>query len=180
MDAARNRAAVLAAARQMLTAGEDALAMNVVARRAGVGVGTVYRHFPTRQALLENLAAPSLSSLVDTAREAAEDPDPGSGLQLLLRAALLAQLADPVLAVVLATTDRVCPETLLLSTDFGRHVHQLLDNARRVGAVGEDVAPDDLRRLLCGVVAAAQAGPDPNAAADRYLRLLLAALRSSN
>ena len=108
--------------------------------------------------------------------EAGGDSDPGSGRHRLLAAALQAQLADTVLAAVLATTDPVCPETLLLSADFGHHVRQLLHKARRIGAVRDDVTPDDLRRLLCGVVAAAQAGADPDAAADRYLTLLLAAL----
>ncbi|WP_413103273.1 helix-turn-helix domain-containing protein [Streptomyces sp. Inha503] len=55
-DVARNRARVLRVAREQLAAGDDSLQLNAIARLAGVGVGTVYRHFPNRRALWEALS----------------------------------------------------------------------------------------------------------------------------
>ena len=55
-DASRNRTRVLEVARELLESGDDSLPLNKIAKLAGVGVGTVYRHFPNRQVLLESLA----------------------------------------------------------------------------------------------------------------------------
>ena len=77
-----------AAARDRLRAGDTDLPMNALAKAAGVGVGTAYRHFRTRQVLLEALAAESFAALVADARAGAADPDPAAGLRRLLRAGL--------------------------------------------------------------------------------------------
>jgi AcrR family transcriptional regulator len=76
-DAARNRARVLEVAREQLLAGDNSLQHNNIARLAGVGVGTVYRHFPTRRSLLEALAAQSFAKLVETAQQACSQSMPG-------------------------------------------------------------------------------------------------------
>ena len=75
-DARRNRERVIAAARAVFAEhGRDAQ-MDDVARRAGVGVGTVYRHFPTKEALLVALALDAFERVVAEARRALENPDP--------------------------------------------------------------------------------------------------------
>src|SRR5487761_1103632 len=79
-DAARNRAQVIEVARQQVATGDLTLPLNAIARLAGVGVGTVYRHFPTRQALLEALVADAFAELIDVSRAAAAEPDPLDGL----------------------------------------------------------------------------------------------------
>src|SRR5690349_17482445 len=117
-DSARVRAQMLAAAREMLAGGEE-LPMNAVAKAAGVGVGTMYRHFPSRQVLLESLAAESYAALVAEAQRAAAQPDAGAGLSALLRAALTCQLTDPSLAGVLASPTYECMETTELSRELG-------------------------------------------------------------
>ncbi len=75
-DAKRNRSRVLDAARTALADGDDSLAANALAKRASVGVGTVYGHFPTRQTLLEGLAEEALGSLIDDATAAAQHEEP--------------------------------------------------------------------------------------------------------
>ncbi|MEV0329376.1 helix-turn-helix domain-containing protein [Micromonospora echinospora] len=175
-DSARVRARMLAAARDRMAAGGLDLSMNAVAKAAGVGVGTVYRHFPTRQALLEALAAQSLETLVATAVAAAREPDVGTGLAALLRAGLRIQLSDPALAEVLAAVDAVCAETLDLSRDLAAAIATLLDRARTEGAIRPDLTADDLRRLLCGLQHAVRIGATDDDA-DRYLDILLAGLR---
>lgn len=180
VDALRNRAKLLDAARQRLVDGDTILGLNTVARCAGVGIGTAYRHFPDRQSLVEGLAADALAALVADARRAAGDADPAAGLERLLRAALTAMADDPVLAEVLGAATPVCAETIGLSQDLGAAVGDLLSRARQVGAIGNDLGPDDLRRLLAGVHAATQAGANPAEARNRYLRVLLTGLRTTS
>jgi len=174
-DSARVRARMLAAARARVDAGDLELPMNAIAKAAGVGVGTVYRHFPNRQALLESLAAQSLESLVADAVAAAGHPDVAAGLADLLRAALRLQLTDPTLAAVLAAPDAACLETMKLSRDLRDTIGPLLDRARAEGALRSDVTADDFRRLICGVQHAVRIGAETDA--DRYIEILLRGLR---
>jgi AcrR family transcriptional regulator len=176
-DSARVRAQMLAAARAMLAAGDEELPMNAVAKAAGVGVGTMYRHFPSRQVLLESLAAESYAALVAEARAAAGQPDVGAGLAALLRAALVCQLTDPSLASVLAAPTYACAETTELSRELGAAAMHLLDRARAAGVVRPDVTADDLRRLMCGVQHAVRSGDDDGSTAGRYLDILVRGLR---
>ena len=175
-DSARVRARMLAAARARMSAGDLELPMNAIAKAAGVGVGTVYRHFPSRQTLLESLAAQSLESLVREAGAAAASQDVAAGLAGLLRAALQCQLTDPALAEVLAAPDPACLETMDLIRELGRATGRLLDKARAGGVIRDDVTADDIRRLMCGVQRAVRLGPGDDA--DRYLEILLRGLRA--
>jgi len=174
-DSARVRGRMLAAARARMIDGDLELPMNAIAKAAGVGVGTVYRHFPSRQALLESLAAQSLQSLVGEAVAAAANPDVAAGLAGLLRAALRCQLTDPALAEVLAATDAACLETLDLSRELGRAIGTLLDRARAAAVIRPDLTADDIRRLMSGVQHAVRIGSPTDA--DRYLEILLSGLR---
>lgn len=175
-DAARNRAQLLDAARRQLADGDDTLALNSLARCAGVGVGTAYRHFPNRATLVEGLAADALAAFVTHARGAADDSDPAHGLATLLRAGLAGMAGDHALADVLRSPHPVCVETIGLSHELGTAIGDLLERARASGAVSPDLGADDLRRLLVGVHTAASAGPDPDTARERYLRVLVAGL----
>ena len=74
-DSARVRAQMVAAARARIADGDLELPMNAIAKDAGVGVGTMYRHFANRQALLETVAADNYAALIEEARTAAENPD---------------------------------------------------------------------------------------------------------
>ena len=176
-DSARVRAQMVAAARTMLAGGDEELPMNAVAKAAGVGVGTMYRHFPSRQALLEALAAESFAILVAEAHRAAAEQDVGAGLTALLRAALTCQLTDPSLAGVLAAPSHACAETTELSRELGAAAMQLLDRARVAGVVRPDVTADDLRRLMCGVQHAVRSGDDDGTTAGRYLDIMVRGLR---
>ncbi|WP_051766175.1 TetR/AcrR family transcriptional regulator [Saccharothrix syringae] len=172
-DAARNRERVLEAARERLAAGDDSLQLNAIAKLAGVGVGTVYRHFPTRHALLEALVTERFRSLVDRARAAAGDDDPARGLRSLLRFALDLVTADAGFAAVLESADRAEGAAAALKSELDGAVTRLLDRAREVGAIRSDLDADDVRRLVCGVQHAVGAGGD----AGLYLDVLLGGLR---
>lgn len=176
-DAARNRARVLEVARERLAAGDATLPMNTIARQAGVGVGTVYRHFPSRQALLESLAMESFEQLLTEARGAAADEDPGAGLDRLLRYGLRSQLDDPGLAAVLGSSESACPQTSQLRVDLFEAVGRLLGRARKAGAIRPEIEVDDIRRLLCGVEHAVRMGGRDHDEVDRYMDVLLGGIR---
>src|SRR5690348_5292526 len=74
-DALRNRAAILGAAEAVLSTQGVNAPVDEIARRAGVGVGTVYRHFPTKEALLQAIVAAHVDKLLATARQARDAPD---------------------------------------------------------------------------------------------------------
>jgi len=177
-DAARNRRQVLQAAREQLEGGDTALPMNRIAHLAGVGVGTVYRHFPTRQSLLEALAQRSFEILVGEAQAAVDAADPAAGLQQMLRCTLQCQLDDVALATILAAPTFECPETLALGVELGRSVTTILDRSRTCGLIRPDIDADDLRRLVSGVHHALRAGPFGPALFDRYLQVLVRGLRA--
>lgn len=175
-DAARNRAALLHTARQHLRAGDGSLRMHAIARDAGVGIGTAYRHFPTREALLEALTAESLARLVGRAREAATDPDLGRGLQDAL-CAMLDGARDPALAEVLAPGHAAGPATAALLVRLKAALGMLLDGARAGGLVRPNVTDDDLHRLLCGLQLALDLGQNRAGLTELYAEILLAGLR---
>ncbi len=177
-DASRNRARVLEVARELLEAGEETLPMNTVARLAGVGVGTVYRHFPNRQVLLESLAMGSFERLVEEARAAADDADPAAGLERLLRSVLNCQLNDVGLAAVLRSSENACDQTSALKAEMLVVVGGLLERARQVSVIRPDVSADDLRRLLCGFEVAVRLGTRDHGELDAYVNILLSGLRT--
>ncbi|WP_298990222.1 TetR/AcrR family transcriptional regulator [uncultured Pseudokineococcus sp.] len=175
-DALANRRRVLAAAARQL-AGPEGLAMNALAREAGVGVGTVYRHFPTRQVLLEALGAEGLEALVVAAERAAEDERPGGALADLLRQGLRRQLTDPALAAVLAEPDATCADTAALLDRLRVGLDAVLARERAAGLARDDVDADDVRRLLCGLARAVGAGPGRASPSARYVDVVLQGLR---
>ncbi|MFC6079647.1 TetR/AcrR family transcriptional regulator [Sphaerisporangium aureirubrum] len=176
-DAARNRVRVLQVAREQLANGDDSLMLNTIARLAGVGVGTVYRHFPNRHALLEALMAERFQQLVAEAQAAAADEDALAGLHRLLRYALGRALDDAGFAAVLASASDADAQTSRMKAELDRAVAELLDRARDAGAIRRDIEADDVRRLLCGIEHAVRAGGDDAGRAEMYLAVLLEGLR---
>ncbi|WP_068898400.1 MULTISPECIES: TetR/AcrR family transcriptional regulator [Planomonospora] len=178
-DAARNRARVLQVAREQLAMGDDSLMLNTIARLAGVGVGTVYRHFPNRHALLEALMAERFQQLVDEARAAAAgaEEDAPASLRRLLRFTLGRMLDDAGFAAVLESAGGADAQTSALRADLDGALAELLDRARRAGAIRYGIEADDVRRLLCGIGHAVRSGGDDAAHAETYLDVLLEGLR---
>ncbi|MFJ8623134.1 TetR/AcrR family transcriptional regulator [Kitasatospora sp. NPDC093550] len=176
-DAARNRALVLRVAREQLAAGDDTLQLNVIARLAGVGVGTVYRHFPNPQALREALLVERFRELVDEARAAADEEDASEGLHRLLRFTLLKALHDDGLGAVLESANDAEAQTSAMKAELDEAVASLLDRARLQGAVRGDIGPGDVRRLLCGIEHALRSGDQGPARVEVYLGVLVEGLR---
>jgi AcrR family transcriptional regulator len=169
-DARRNFDALLTAARDAF--GEDGAAASLedVARRAGVGIGTLYRHFPTRQALFEAVYVGEIEELVRVAGEVAERP----AWDALL--AWLRQFADYLvtkraIAVELdrqSEVMRACREAM-----FAAGV-PLLERAQAAGEVRTDLTFDDLIRLIAGVTSS---GSTDDAQRERLLTVALDGIR---
>ncbi|MFJ6215448.1 TetR/AcrR family transcriptional regulator [Streptomyces sp. NPDC092296] len=176
-DAARNRARVLQVAREQMAAGDDSLQLNAIARLAGVGVGTVYRHFPNRHALVEALSVERFRELVGEAQAAAAEEDALAGLHRLLRFTLARSLEDPGFAAVLESASDAEAQTSAMKAELDRAVAELLDRARHVGAIRRDIEADDVRRLLCGIEHAVRSGDSGPRCVEVYLDVLLAGLR---
>ncbi|WP_213454628.1 TetR/AcrR family transcriptional regulator [Rhizomonospora bruguierae] len=180
-DAARNRDRVLATARLAVAAGELSLQLNDIARRAGMGVGTVYRHFPTRRALLEALADDAFTALLDDARAASQHQDAWTGVEILLRALLMRQLADPAFAEVISTSPDldVSARTATHRDEFSELARAVLGHARKADVVRAGLTDDDLHHLVCGTVFALRIGDEPSERVERYLRVLLDGIRTA-
>lgn len=180
-DAARNRQRIVDVARQLVDDGTP-LQLNDVARLANVGVATVYRHFPTPEALMETVATPGLEALVAHAERALSEEDPWKALAGFLDVTLEVQLTDPSITIVRAAPDRVLPRTKELITMLDSLAGRLLDRTRAAGAVRGAVTWDDLLPLMCGIAFAANVHADDQQtrleSGRRYLGVMLQGLRS--
>jgi AcrR family transcriptional regulator len=176
-DAARNRERVLRIAREQLAAGDDSLMLNSIARLAGVGVGTVYRHFPTRHALLEALLVERFQHMIGEVQAAAAEEDAVTSLHRLLRLTLQRMLEDSGFAAVFESDSDGDGRMSAMKGELELALTHLLDRACEAGAVRPDLGADDVRRLICGIGHAVRIGDDQAKYAEIYLAVLLEGLR---
>lgn len=172
-DAARSRERILDVARR-----EDPsdLRFNHIAREAGVGVGTVYRHFPTAHALTEALAAETLSAMVTVSRDAAVESDDATALRAFVGAALQLQLENGGLQAVLLSPDDEDPTVREMKREIFATFTTVLDRARRSGVVRLDLSVEQIEHLICGMEHAVRLGSPEHR--DTFLDVLMAGLRA--
>ncbi|MEU1630485.1 TetR/AcrR family transcriptional regulator [Streptomyces sp. NPDC020096] len=181
-DAARNWDQIVSVARVLVDQGTP-LQLNDVARRVGLGVGTVYRHFATPEALLETVATPCLEALAAHGEQALADADAWRALKGFLFRTVEAQVTDASLAPVAAAATDTLPRTTELKRSLRSAGTTLLDRARDAGAVRPDLTSADLVPLMCGIAYAVNVhgGTPANRidTAHRYLTTLLGGLRAA-
>jgi AcrR family transcriptional regulator len=148
-DARRNREKVLGAARDAFAASGFAVPLDDIAARAGVGPGTVYRHFPTKEALFAAVVAERIESLVADARARAGPGSPDAGAAFV---GFLDRLGEE------AAVKRDLPDAIAVPGALRDELHAalevLLRRAQQAGALRGDVTTADLIALLKGVLAA--------------------------
>jgi AcrR family transcriptional regulator len=170
-DAAENRDRLLAAAAECFDAQGMDVSVTEIAREAGVGMGTLYRRFPTKAALIEALVHDQLEATITLAREAAEHPD-GLGLERFLEASSAYQAEHPGLLARLWTTDHAMVRTAR------RLIAALLADAQEHGRIRRDLTNTDLTVAFFGIRGVLEAtraeAPD---AWRRHLEILIAGLR---
>lgn len=177
-DAERNRQRIIAAAREVFAARGVEVTLDDIARHAGVGVGTVYRRFADRDALVEAVFEDQVERLGAVAQEATECADPWEGLErmLLVTGQYFADnrgLRDVLLEGgpdrrrVAALRERLTPA-----------VTTVLTRAQRAGLLRDDIEPTDVPLIHIMLMAAAEQGRDINPDLwKRYLTLVLDGLR---
>jgi AcrR family transcriptional regulator len=172
-DATRNQQLVIDAARRVLSElGVDAR-MDAIAARAGVGIGTVYRHFPNKQALIDELVRLILDELIAAAQSALAHDD-GTGLETFLRS-LGQSLADHH-----GYADKIMKQAPSDGIDQLRVlIAQLLDQAREHARVNQHVTPGDILATAWAMrgIIETTAGIVPQAW-QRHLDIHLAGLRA--
>ncbi|NUT95611.1 MAG: TetR/AcrR family transcriptional regulator [Saccharothrix sp.] len=177
-DSLRIRAALIAEARVMLREGGHPVALNALAHRAGVGVGTVYRHFPSSQELLEAIAFESLQELGAQIRQAAEEADAWAGFERVVRAQVRMEITHVGLREVLAAVANHS-DTERVKAEMAALVDDVIDRARAEGLLHAPVTATDLRDMLCGVGYAAAITPDrAEQVAGLYVDVILRGMRA--
>jgi AcrR family transcriptional regulator len=168
-DARRNREAVLAAARKLLAArGLDAQ-MPDIANAAKVGVGTVYRHFPTKDHLVAALVAQRFERLAQKAREGLEAEDAWEGLCDFIRFSAQIQADDRGLCEVMGSRPEVM-HAASLAVGLPELCDRLVKRAQRSGELRRDLAWEDIPMIACGLGRITQDTVSP--AAGRWPRLV--------
>lgn len=151
-DALRNRERVLEAAKIVFNAGGPEASLEAVARRAGVGIGTLYRHFPTREDLFEAVYRREVEQLSELAEQLKTAKDPVDALRRWLRSNVEFVATKKGMSAALALTFQSSSELAAFSIDrLTRAVGSLLDRAVAAGEMRGDVGPEDLLRTLVGM-----------------------------
>ncbi|GLY65086.1 TetR/AcrR family transcriptional regulator [Amycolatopsis taiwanensis] len=147
-DAARNRDKLLVAATQVF--GERGLdaPLEHIARRAGVSIGTLYAHFPTREAFFDAIFPERLTELDRIAAAALADADPWQGFAGYLEGLFALQAKDRGLNDALAQRFPLSPEVAVACHRGMQHVEQIIDRARRSGQLRADFQSADLATLI--------------------------------
>lgn len=151
-DALRNVAKVLRAAEEVFSQQGLSAPVDEVARRAGVGVGTVYRHFPTKEALFEAIVMTRLEAIAEKAERLADEADPVQALfthisELVSQAVAKKDLIDELARWGTQPLERVHAE---IKDRLNRAGETLLRRAQAAGAIRSDLSSEDLSAMLMG------------------------------
>jgi AcrR family transcriptional regulator len=176
-DAARNRARVLETAYKTFAAEGLSVPIDEIARRAGVGAGTVYRHFPTKDDLFRAVVENRLGRIIDNGRALLDESGPGEALFAFLRSMVLEWGAtDRGLVEALAGSGIDVKSRVPGAEDeFLSLLGELLVAAQRAGTVRSDIEVPELKALMVGCQA--MQGYD-DARAERVTDLVIDGLRT--
>jgi AcrR family transcriptional regulator len=178
-DARRNREAVLVAARERLA--KDGLdgPIDDIARTAGVGVGTVYRHFPCKGDLIAALVRDRFERLAERTAEALTEDDPWEAFCNLMRFSAGLQVRDRALSQFIAQQPELGYHEAV-ETGLADLTAQLIANAQKAGGMRNDAVVEDVPTLVCGLgaVTAGAAGTMPELNWERYVEIMLDGLRA--
>jgi AcrR family transcriptional regulator len=174
-DALRNYEHIVGTARRAFAELGPEVSLNAIAQRAGIGPGTLYRHFPTREALIEAVYRDDIAALTGRAAELATAPDPRAALESWVREQLVPAQQQPGIATVLADALARAPETFSAGKDrFSQAVHHLVRAAQAAGTIRPDVETRDILRMAHGIAVSSVDAPD---ACQRMLTVMFDGLR---
>jgi len=181
-DARRNYERLLtAAAAAFAEHGADDVSLEEIARRAGVGIGTLYRHFPARQALLEAVYKDQVDGLDVLGAKLAVSESPGAALAEWLRAFVTFGRAKRSLSAALVST--MGRDAAFLSASraiLRQRAEELLRRAQDAGEARQDVTADDLLGLTHGVIMVTDADPADPQRQERMISCVIGGLLVGN
>ena len=173
-DARRNYEKVLSAAREAFAEGGESTALEEIARRAGVGIGTLYRHFPNRQALLEALYVGEVEEMCRSAAEL-DGSDPWEALNAWFEGFVAYIATKRALAAELQNyLEQDAPLFQTCRTSLFEAGEPLLKNAQAAGLVRPDVSISDVIQMVVGIAKMPTSDPKQN---EHILRVALDGLR---
>jgi AcrR family transcriptional regulator len=179
-DGRRNREALLSQAAELIAEQGPAVPLDEIARAAGVGNATLYRHFPDRKALLHAIAGQVIGLTAEAAERAlTEETDSYQALARYLREAVRVRIAW-VMPAMAAALDRDDAELAALRARSVAAIARLIANAQQDGVIRSDVTFGDVSLLLIRLARPLPPGQDravQDALAQRHLTILLAGLR---
>ncbi|MFJ1646394.1 TetR/AcrR family transcriptional regulator [Streptomyces sp. NPDC088258] len=176
-DARRNREKLLAAARAAFSTAEGTVVLEAIARDAGVGIGTLYRHFPTREALVEAVYAAELDDLTASAPALLAEFPPEAALRAWMdRYASFVVTKRGMIDTLRAGWASGSMATPTTRERFTAVIATILAEGARAGSLRTDVEPDDVTAMLLGVFLSTAADDTPQRA-GRLCDLLVDALR---
>ena len=179
-DAVKNRRRILEAAETVFASEGVSVPIDLVAERAGVGIGTLYRHFPTKETLFEAIVMARLADLLDAAQESIDSEEPGEALFSFLRqfahqAAAKRDLFDAMVSAGIDIKSQ-CATTI---EDMKRRLDTLVHQAKDVGALRLDVSTDEVMGLVIGASQALGHAGDDLVNLDRMIDIVCDGLRAS-
>ena len=174
-DARRSREAILAAAGELFAHRGDAVQMDEIADRAGLGMGTLYRHFATKQALLAAIVGRRFVAMTDLARTAEQIADPDTALDTLLVSYLEAAERDVAFRyAILAPEQKEWAEIAQEKAAFSEIAQRVLGRAVDAGHMRSDLTFADFVHITRGAMANMNPGADDW---RRHLALILDGIR---
>jgi AcrR family transcriptional regulator len=174
-DAVRNRAAVILGARKVMgKKGLDA-GMDEIARAAGVGVGTVYRHFPTKHDLIVGVMKARFERIAERATAELDNPDGWAGLEAVLRYGADVQAEDRGLTETIGGRREVM-EAAIEGTGLEEATAALVARAHAQGVLRDGYTPEDVGPMMCSVAAAMATHPEYDW--HRLLTIMLDGMRA--
>jgi AcrR family transcriptional regulator len=179
-DARRNREKIMASALELFASrGHDAQ-MEEIAAHCGLGMGTLYRHFPSKQALLTAMVRERFRGMADLARAAEQISDPGESFETLLRSYLEAAEGDASFQLALMGSGEVeWAGVRQQKAEFAEIVSRIIERAVAAGAVRSDLTFSDFPLLARGVMSTMYFKPAGKSDWRRHLELTLDSVRRS-
>ncbi|WP_172327572.1 TetR/AcrR family transcriptional regulator [Mangrovicoccus sp. HB161399] len=150
-DGLRNREKLLSAAREVFSAGGPEASLEAVAKRAGVGIGTLYRHFPTREALFQAVYMREADQMVSMAESLGGLP-PEEALRTWMRGFIgMVATKKGMLSALAPALDSDCPTFADAADRMRATAGLLLDRGREEGVFRSDISPEEMLRVFVGV-----------------------------
>jgi AcrR family transcriptional regulator len=179
-DARRNHRRILDAARELFAEHGFDAQIDHIARMAGVGVGTVYRHFPNKEDLLEALIDERFQGLAEAAREGIANPDPWAAFESFMTYSAEVMARDRALSEAMGERSEMMQAGAEKVGLLGL-VDQLVKRAQEDGTLRGEMVAEDVPGLICGIgraVVVGKVGP-LGMSWERYLAIILDGLRAS-